>query len=343
MSSEHPSAPESRHTAEAVSGTPLRAPGAVADRQPVRLPDWFRDAQTPKPLGRRDRIRLWLADHGFGSIVTIGITLAVAMLAGVGLITWQITELPRMAQPEPTVTVTPTSAVGYGGRKVDYFAGTPAASYPQGAAGIVLPSARAEGPFTVTQVRDALAAVRQALVEGRLDGSMAAGIIDPFVALFAPDAQPEIRSDFTSDIFLNYATRITTGADRARDAPRVKGRITYRATRDTIGAQVLEITTNFTWVYAFAVAEPAGGAGLVAVRDEVVWHISHPADVTAASRGLWLVSARAVLSNVDCAKLHEGFLDVAHPLDRNRDRDAQAAETEALFDPERPLPAVERC
>ncbi|MEH1013811.1 hypothetical protein V6U90_11970 [Micromonospora sp. CPCC 206060] len=316
-------------------------PGPVADRHPVRLPDWFRDAQTEKPLDRRDRLRVWLANRDRKVVATVTIGLSVLLLVTAGWMVSRVNALPRAAEPEPTTTVVPTSAVGSTGRKVDYFAGTPAAAYLPGAAGITTPPARAEGPFTAAQVRDALATVQQALTEGRLDRSMASGDIEPFVALFAPAAQPEIRADFTSDVFLNYATRIVTGADRPRDGTRAKGRLTYRATRGTDGVRVLEITTNVTWVYAFEVVEPAGGAGLVAVRDEVVWHVPHPADVPAPSRGLWLVSARAVPNNVDCAELKRGFLDVAHPLDLHLPD--QKAQADAVYDPEQPLPTAAAC
>ncbi|MBO4207906.1 hypothetical protein [Micromonospora echinofusca] len=326
--------------APATPATPSAAPvpPAVADRHPVRLPDWFRDAQTEKPLDRRDRLRVWLANRDRKVVATVTIGLSVVLLATAGWMVSRVNALPRAVEPEPTTTVVPTSAVGSSGRKVDYFAGSPAAAYLPGAAGITAQPARAEGPFTVVQVRDALATVRQALTEGRLDRSMASGDVEPFVALLAPAARSEIRADFTSDVFLNYATRIATSADQARDAPRAQGRITYRATRDTAGVRVLEITTNVTWVYAFDVIEPADGAGLVAVRDEVVWHVPHPADVPASSRGLWLVSARAVPINVDCAEWKRGFLDVAHPLDLHLPD--QMAQADAVYDRTQPLPTA---
>src|SRR5215218_7591011 len=54
----------------------------------------------------------------------------------------------------------------------DPFAGTMAAGYPEGAAGIVLPPAKQVGPWTPPQVTDIMAKTKQTLVAARLDPQM---------------------------------------------------------------------------------------------------------------------------------------------------------------------------
>jgi hypothetical protein len=52
---------------------------------------------------------------------------------------------------------------------VDPFIGTPANGWADGAAGIIVPAARAHGPYTTAQVRSAYETTRKLLIAGNLD------------------------------------------------------------------------------------------------------------------------------------------------------------------------------
>lgn len=125
------------------------------------------------------------------------------------------------------------------------FAGTPAASFPVGAAGITLPPAKATGAWTAGQVAADLAHVKAALIASHLDHRMLVGH-DPstFLALLASHNRTAIAKDIQAGGAGITAVRIAPSAHLASDPPRVSGRTTYRATTvDHVSA--LEVITNY--------------------------------------------------------------------------------------------------
>ncbi|WP_254909589.1 hypothetical protein, partial [Micromonospora sp. NBS 11-29] len=220
------------------------------------------------------------------------------------------------------------------------FDGTPAADFPAGTAGIALPRAKRTGPFTEKQVTDTLARVRKALLTARLDRAFfAAKSPERLVRQFAPDARAGLRDDFPHGEASSYATRLAPGARLTADQPRVKGRISYRATKDRDGIRILEVTTNFVWAYAFPTASTTPGDGVVVVHDTVVWSTPHPADVTAGSVGLWIEKADSYASNIDCAALEKGLLALGKPsFGGPADPDP-----DAVFDPDKTVDLPDTC
>jgi hypothetical protein len=192
----------------------------------------------------------------------------------------------------------------------DPFAGTPATSFAEGAAGIELPEADAIGDFTAGEVADTLASVQQALVATRLDPAM---LVDrdpePFIALMSQDNRPQLREAFDSDDFLYFASQFADGAELAVPSPRVDGEITYEATEDEAGIRVIEVVTRFLWAYAFAVPDDATDrSGVVVVRDELVWQVAHRDDVADSSLGLWLWDGSVRAWGLDCTAYDESLL-----------------------------------
>ncbi|GAB3145776.1 hypothetical protein GCM10027290_26270 [Micromonospora sonneratiae] len=286
------------------------APTVATDDEPLRVPSWMHEPEVQQPIGLGDRVRLAWERAGGGLLLVVSITLAVGL---VGLTAWGAVNrwghYTGPDRPNPTNEVLPTSAVGFRGQ-TGLFVGTPAESFPEGETGIVLPAVTPQPPFTAKQVSDGLAKVRQALVLGRLDIDMRLGNPEKFIALFAKDAQEGLRADFRSGQFASYATRFGPDARSAIEKPRARGQITYRSTRDENGYRVLEITTKFVWVYPFDVPNMTPGDALVVVGDELVWHIPHPDDVRASSRGLWLATSQSYASNINCGLLDQGLIDV---------------------------------
>ncbi|MGC5017804.1 hypothetical protein [Micromonospora sp. DT47] len=312
---------------------------AVATAEPVRLPSWMRESDTPQEVTPSERRRLTWARHRGKLLVGIVAAVAVVLVAAVGLYGYAVVEVVRTATP-PSPSPVPTSTIG---EPRDHFAGTPAADFRVGEKGIVLPPARATGPFGAAQVRSTLARVRQALIAARLDTSMLVGDNEPFLALLAEDAREPLVPQFADSTFLNYATRMDSRTDWAPD-PRVSGKMTYRATEDADGVRVLEVTTRFAWVYAFDMylgKNVPPGAHLVVIRDTQVWTMPHPDDVPASARGLWLETAEATVWNADCSKIRNGFVDLEPSFPGGGRRGT--ADPQDVFDPERPSRATESC
>ncbi|MEK8107558.1 hypothetical protein NKG94_25120 [Micromonospora sp. M12] len=242
------------------------------------------------------------------------------------------------ASPTPSPTL-PVSRVG---EARDLFAGSPAASFAPGAEAVRMPAAKGTGPFTAAQVRTALESVRKALVESRLDTSMFMGDPEPFLKLLAPDVRERLRSDFTSNTFLRYATRMASPSDWEPGA-RADGRVSYRATEEN-GIRVLEVSTEFVWAYPFEVDRRApAGAGLVAFRDRVVWEVPHPDDVPASARGLWVASAKVVTWNADCTQLTHGWVQVQSWVAGVHRGQVPAGDPGTMFDLDAPVPTTTRC
>ncbi|MEU4479620.1 hypothetical protein AB0F68_16410 [Micromonospora sp. NPDC023966] len=276
----------------------------------VRLPSWMTGEDAATPLTRGERARLAWARQSGKRHTAVVVLIALALVGGAATLGRVTVERIRAGTSRPAASPTPSPVpLSQVGEPRDLFAGTVAADYAVGEAGITLPRAAAQGPFTAREVTAALTQVRSALVAARLDTSMIVGDPEPFLALLAPAARRERIHDFDGDTFLHYATRIGS-QDRAEEV-RARGTMRYRATTNENGVPVLEITTEYVWLYAFDVPRTTpGAAGLAAIRDKVVWHVPRPDALPAAERGLWLVSAEASTSNVDCARLAEGFWTV---------------------------------
>ena len=291
---------------------------APAD-EAVRIPDWMRQPEQEQELGRADRLRLGWELHSGKVLGALGLLLVVGFLGFLGTAGYRFVDKVHRGDVVLGVPTRPTAAaprpLDADGNILGVFVGTPAAQFAEGEAGISLPPARAAGPFTAKQVADGLAAVRAALVEGRLRPDMVEfDHHDPFLARLAPDARAAVRADLAGGANLGYATRIARDANPAwmpEDGIRVKGTIEYAATTDRDGIPVLAITTRFFWVYSFDLFQAQTyppGAELITLRDQVVWHLPHPDEVRASSRGLWIESADVTVLNSTCEAMDKGFI-----------------------------------
>ncbi|MET7803117.1 hypothetical protein [Micromonospora chersina] len=334
--------------------TPPRQPAPAPGHRPgpPAAPQWPR--QPPPGVvgpGRDGGPRSWRGRLS-GSLLT-GVT-ALLLLAFVGVVGGAVLVSMPSARGRPVVFPTfgppsgapsPTSAAPAATsaappRASGPFDGTPAAAFPQGQAGIVLPAAKRTGPFTEKQVAAALAKVRKVLVTARLDRQFMTGDDpEPLVRQFARDARAGLRKAFASDTFAAYATRVAPGARLTADQPRVQGRISYRATKDDDGIRILAVTTNFVWSYAFRTTSTVPGDALVVVHDTVVWSVPHPDDVESSSTGLWIEDANAYAANVDCAAYDKGLLDLGtHSFDG-----PDGPDLDAVFDPAATLDLPDTC
>ncbi|MFI6073847.1 hypothetical protein ACIA5C_19965 [Actinoplanes sp. NPDC051343] len=187
----------------------------------------------------------------------------------------------------------------------DPFAGSPAAHYPKGAAGITMPAATKVAGFSAAQVGAALKDVRAAMIAGRLDPQMLVGHKpDKFLGLLAPNSRKVIKGWFSGQDLSTVATWIDPAVrlDPA-EPPRVSGRTTYRSL-SVGGIRTLRITTNYVWVYAFEGPEHP----LAAEHDQIDWDFPDTRNLRTGDRGMWLINTRSYGALVDCTAAGKGLL-----------------------------------
>jgi hypothetical protein len=214
-----------------------------------------------------------------------------------------VTSSPRAASSEP-------------------FAGTPAANYPKGAAGIRLPRAKAVPGFSAAQVAADLADVRTALIAARLDARMI-DRHDPseLLKLLAPTSQASVKKEFGTNVGLAHVTWIDPRTPLAPDEqPRVSGRVSYAGTMQQ-GIPMLAVTTNFIWVYAFARPDHP----VAAEHDQIVWTFSESPELRAQDRGMFVSSDNGYSALIDCAAAKRGLLA---PTPRNGGAAPDPSDTE---------------
>ncbi|GAA1684533.1 hypothetical protein GCM10009765_37400 [Fodinicola feengrottensis] len=238
---------------------------------------------------------------------------------------------PGGGSPQPT-----GSASGGGASPYD---GTPAASFAVGAAGIAMPAPRAVKNWSVDQVSRAQQNVKAALVAGHLDPRMVVDRqVNGFLALFAEADQGDVRDTFLTGPLTGAAIRTAPGTTLAAEQPRVSGATTVDASVDDSGLAVLEIDTNYVWVYPFTGESKKPGDRLVVVHDQLRWWVYHRADVKPTSAGLWLNHSAASVTNIDCAYAGKQFIAPAPP-----DQKRVAGSTRDSFNPDNPVAPVGTC
>ncbi|MEU4444452.1 hypothetical protein AB0K14_11765 [Actinosynnema sp. NPDC050801] len=267
----------------------------IEDHPDLRDAGWARDAvrraerearvRRLRSLPRRPRRRFWV-----GSAIVV----AAVLLA------WAVIESGSGAP------------AGQGVRPVDLdepFAGTSAAAWADGEAGVVVPGASPVGSYSAEQVEGAYQRVREAVVAARLDRRVVRDHdLEPFFGLFAPDLRESLRVLFDGRNDGEAAlvvTRVDKGARLAEVEPKVRGEMVAE-----VGPEgELAVRTDYTFAYAFAPERP----------DEV----RGPLDVVALSRfqvryslrtggpgveGLWADASVGSLHSIGCSAAKRGFL-----------------------------------
>lgn len=204
------------------------------------------------------------------------------------------------------------------------FEGTPAADWPEGAAGIVAPDPVALGPHTAEQVAGAYAAVRQLLITARLDRSVI--VEHENDALQQHLAPPAPLPD-------GLATRVSDDFRLLPVEPRVRGWM--KAELDQNGALV--VRTDYVVAYAFDTDEPdrlMHPTELVAIERLAT-------DVTVVEQGLWPVPVAGFAYSMACTAYKDGVLAPVYSERIVTDRDAE--DGERMLDPNQPMPTTSTC
>lgn len=215
---------------------PLQS-AASGSRQPPR--GRRRDA----PARRSRRVR---------SILTAVIVVAILLAASFGLRklhnSGRPATLPRPTQAAANTHVPPFTAA-------DPFAGSPAEGLADGAAGIIVPAARAHGAFTAAQVASALRTVRQLLVAAYLNpatlhggkpAAFAALLIRQQRTFFYLDLKPRPGHAGSTRAWL---TSFAPGTDLVGSVIKVHGVPMKISVTTYRGVKALEIRVNCLFVY----------------------------------------------------------------------------------------------
>jgi hypothetical protein len=299
----------------------------------AQLADWAQQAER-----RERRKRRWSGIARKGPWVLTGVVLA-------GLLALAV---PRMFAAEPGaaddtypkagvpsgITVTTSESA----TPTDPFAGTPAARYPKGAAGITLPKAAAVTGFTAAEVDKALKQVRKALIAGRLDDMMLTGH-DPsrLIALLAPGQRKPAAGWFDNRKFSGVATWIDPSVRLdPGEEPRVSGRMTYNSAV-VGGLRTLRVTTNFIFVYAFAGPDHP----LAAAHAEITWEFPTAKNLRAGDRGMWAGESKSYSAWVDCAAARRGLLAPTRP--EAAPRPSGSEDPNALLEADHSLDITDEC
>ncbi|MGW6009840.1 hypothetical protein [Streptomyces sp. NPDC055210] len=283
-------------------------------------PAWRADPVGQRAYGRGARRRkVW-------TVIGIPLALAVAVVAmkpsllpGDPFGTDSTSGPGAQTSPLPAETAPETAAPGSapGSPTLDEpFAGSPAARYADGAAGIVLPEAKAVGAFSKEQVAGALEQSRTLLVDANVDrGTLLGDTPETVLGKVLDPKQPELIDDLKSRLRkpgrghdpLRFFSRFDRDEVRlVGDVVKTRGRTTFEAGEE--GA--LDIHTDYTFVYALAPADPdSTEVARTIVRRVIDLRLLNPAKYKATPGRLAVIRYDDDIANSAC-DVHDGFL---HP------------------------------
>lgn len=256
-------------------GTPEGAPGGGEDEyRSVVFDESFVRAARLQEFSARERMgehaRAVRSRHAWsrfgGSRQAVILVLLIALAFGTAI--YMGVRHPYRA-PDPTPapplrsTVIPLAPVGKvpGGTPTDLFERSPAAGFRVGAAGVNLPVVRRTEHFSESQVMTALTTAKEYVVRSSLDPDTLAGGPGRPVRLLLDTTQLDqfdrsLRrpADDGRHAATGWLVRFDASQVRLAD-PRVRVEGTLGA-EETAGADALEVTADYTFVYA---VRPAGG------------------------------------------------------------------------------------
>lgn len=286
---------------------------------------------------RRRRRGRWLG----GTLVVLAVGAVVALLLRTSLFE------PVAGDPSRDGDTSPAGTVE--GALFDVaapFASTPAATWADGAAGIVPPEPEAVGGFGAQRVTRATQQVRDVLVASRLDPRMLVNH-DPagYLDLLAPDAGRQLEPLFgggREPEVQSLVSLLAPGTTLLPVAPKVSGSMTVA--RGEAGELVVH--TNYVFAYAFEPKSPLRLADamntIVVVRADVDYVLRVGNRWTADSRGLWFGDATGFGYSIGCDAYRKGFLAPV-TTERAVTGNTDQADPRDYFDPASPLPPAGGC
>jgi hypothetical protein len=288
---------------------------------------------------RRRRRERWLVAATV--LVAVALTLILMVRIGLfdGLLGAETPAAPRASTGEPTQPAALALDVSHP------FAKSPAANWPDGAAGIVPPEARPVGGFSAGQVANATRQVREMLMASRLDPRILINHdATAFLGALAPDARRQLEPLFGTGREAEVQSLVSLLAEGSRLLP-VDPKVTGKMAVHVGGPGELVVHTNYVFVYAFGTDAPGKIVDpldiLVVVRAEVDYVLRTGDRWTPGSQGWWYGETRGYAYSIACDAYHRGFL--APAFTERTANEASPTDRGLYFDPDRTLPAASGC
>ncbi|QQQ77642.1 hypothetical protein IOD16_03770 [Saccharothrix sp. 6-C] len=254
-------------------------------REAVKRAEREDRARRLRSLPRRPRRRFW-----------VGAAIAVAAV----LLAWAVIASESGPAAVPGV------------RPVDLdepFAGTSAAAWADGEAGVVAPEAAQVGAYSAEQVAAAYGRVRETVVAARLDRRVVVDHdLEPYFGLFAPDLRESLRVLFDGRNDGEAAlmvTRVDKSARLAEVEPKARGEMVAE-----VGPEgELVVRTDYTFAYAFAPDRPEavrGASDVVALtRFQARYSVRTGGP---GVEGLWADASLGSFHSIGCSSAKRGYL-----------------------------------
>ncbi|MGW3412702.1 hypothetical protein [Streptomyces sp. NPDC000888] len=222
------------------------------------------------------------------------------------------------ASPLPAETAAPTAAPSEMAPVTPTlerpFAGSPAARWADGAAGIVLPKATAVGSWSKAEVEQALRQTKALLVDANLDPATlrgerpetALGVIDPIQTDLVDLLDAALRKpDKKHDPLWMFSRYDPAELRLAGDVVKTRGRMTFEAGKD---ASVV-VHADFTFVYPFVRTDGSTEVTRTIIRRVLDLEVSDPVKYQVTPGKLFVARYDQEIGNSACDN-YDGYL---HP------------------------------
>jgi hypothetical protein len=202
------------------------------------------------------------------------------------------------------------------------FAGSPAADYPAGVAGLRMPAAKQIGEFSAKEVAQALDLAKRYFAATRLDPKVIAGqyptgvfaLLDPWGRETLDGLRQRLRSPTETDDPTSYVTRFDPREDVLHGSViKVAGTATLRLdARDN-----LVVSLDSVVVYAVRRVDGPPEVTRVVFREHQDFNTFHGMGTTPGK--VWLGATRVQWSGIDCAAASSGYVHPQYPSEWRED------------------------
>jgi hypothetical protein len=290
----------------------------------------------------------------FGSIV--GITAALAAVVGLAFVIQDPSRLESLTNSSgsaesrategdiaaPTAalpTSTPSPERTWGADPDQPFAGSPAAAWPDGIAGLAVPSAKAVGTFSAKEVTAALRDARRYVAASRLDPKVLGGA-NPAALLDLLDPENSGRRDLIADLKHPTAARnpayVVTRFDPR--GTRLHGsviKLKGTAKLSVRSRDELVVTLDYSVVYAVRKnGSVPPEVTRVLLREQAELSTVHRRDK--ARTKVWVTNSAAYFAGVEC-EAADGFVHPTYESDLLRDGPSPTGSPVDPYDTSRPI------
>ncbi|MCZ4096210.1 MULTISPECIES: hypothetical protein [Streptomyces] len=230
----------------------------------------------------------------------------------------QTTLPPETAPPTAAPSVDPLADTP---TLAEPFRGSPAAQYADGAAGIVLPTARPVGRMTRKQVESALSRTKEFLVDTNLNPAtlrgerpqLAMGLVDPLQTEITSRWDASFRKPDKEHDPLLVASRFNPAEVKTVGSViKTRGLITFK--EGSSGS--VTVHADVTFVYPVTAAGGSTAVSRTIVRRVLDFDVADPRIEQVTAGRLWVSGYRQDIGNTAC-DIYDGFLHPSIGPDKN--------------------------